>query len=179
MPKYWGKQIFTHRSFPEVDQKQKMEENEKRPKVGNNNGQLCIATPPRVAHAKPPGPTMACFASSATTGGACKHPWTKIVFFYWKQLGPCSDERRCPCESTKCAGQAFHTFLLPAPIQPPPKSIFGPGGLRAPPVVADESEAGHCVHLFFYIFFYFIFLRLPFFIHFYELWAKLNYCNQC
>ena len=99
--------------------------------------------------------------------------------FYWKQLGPCSDERRCPCESTKCAGQAFHTFLLPAPIQPPPKSIFGPGGLRAPPVVADESEAGHCVHLFFYIFFYFIFLRLPFFIHFYELWAKLNYCNQC
>ena len=138
-------------------------------KVANNNGQLCIATPPRVAHAKPPGPTMACFASSATTGGACKHPWTKIVFFYWKQLGPCSDERRCPCESTKCAGQAFHTFLLPAPIQPPPKSIFGPGGLRAPPVVADESEAGHCVHLFFYIFFYFIFLRLPFFIHFYEL----------
>ena len=28
----------------------------KRPKVGNNNGQLRIATPPRVAHAKPPGP---------------------------------------------------------------------------------------------------------------------------
>ena len=51
-------------------------------KVANNNGQLCIATPPRVAHAKPPGPTMACFASSATTGGACKHGWTK---------------RTCPC----------------------------------------------------------------------------------
>ena len=26
------------------------------PKVGNNNGQLCILTPPRVAHAKPPRP---------------------------------------------------------------------------------------------------------------------------
>ena len=27
-----------------------------RANVGNNNGQLHIATPPRVAHAKPPGP---------------------------------------------------------------------------------------------------------------------------
>ena len=25
MPKYWGKQIFAHRRFPEVDQKQKTE----------------------------------------------------------------------------------------------------------------------------------------------------------
>ena len=25
MPKYWGKQIFTHGSFPEVGQKQKTE----------------------------------------------------------------------------------------------------------------------------------------------------------
>ena len=25
MPKYWGKQIFTHRRFPEVGQKQKTE----------------------------------------------------------------------------------------------------------------------------------------------------------
>ena len=48
--------MFTHRSFPEVGQKQKTEEKEKRPKVGNNNGQLRIATPPRVVHAKPPGP---------------------------------------------------------------------------------------------------------------------------
>ena len=29
---------------------------EERPKVGNNNDQLRIATPPRAAHAKPPGP---------------------------------------------------------------------------------------------------------------------------
>ena len=27
-------------------------------KVGNNNGQLRIATPPRLAHAKPPGPKL-------------------------------------------------------------------------------------------------------------------------
>ena len=27
---------------------------------------------------------------------------------------------------------------------------FGPGGLRAPPVVADRSEAGHCFHLLFW-----------------------------
>ena len=30
--------------------------NQKRLNFGNNNGQLRIATPPRVAHAKPPGP---------------------------------------------------------------------------------------------------------------------------
>ena len=57
MLKYWGKQIFSLGSFPEVGQKQKMErERERRPKVGNNNGQLRIARPPQVAHAKPPGP---------------------------------------------------------------------------------------------------------------------------
>ena len=31
---------------------------QKREKVGNNNGKLRIATPPRVMHAKPPGPKM-------------------------------------------------------------------------------------------------------------------------
>ena len=36
MPKYWGKQIFTHGRFPEVGEKQKKK------KVGENNaeGQL-------------------------------------------------------------------------------------------------------------------------------------------
>ena len=60
MPKYWGKQIFTHGRFPEVGHKQKTErkrEKERRLNDGNNNGQLRIATPPRVGHAKPPGPT--------------------------------------------------------------------------------------------------------------------------
>ena len=57
MPKYWGKQIFSLGRFLEVGQKQKTEKREKGgPKVGNNNSQLRIATPPRVAHAKPPGP---------------------------------------------------------------------------------------------------------------------------
>ena len=44
-----------------MSQKQKTEKREKERKKerlndGNNNGQLCIATPPRVAHAKLPGP---------------------------------------------------------------------------------------------------------------------------
>ena len=53
MPKYWMKNYFAHGRFPAVGQKQKMGAYRG---VGNNNGQLCIATPPRVAHAKPPGP---------------------------------------------------------------------------------------------------------------------------
>ena len=32
MPKYWGKQIFTHGRFPEVDQKQKKEKKKERVK---------------------------------------------------------------------------------------------------------------------------------------------------
>ena len=45
MPKYWGKQIFIHGSFPEVGQKQKTEKKKRRKKLndGNNNGQLRIA----------------------------------------------------------------------------------------------------------------------------------------
>ena len=59
MPKYWGKQILAHGRFLEVGQKQKTErKRKKRLNNGNNNGQLCIATPPQVAHAKPPGPKL-------------------------------------------------------------------------------------------------------------------------
>ena len=44
MPKYWGKQIFTHGRFPKVGQKQKNVEKKERGKRerlndGNNNGQ--------------------------------------------------------------------------------------------------------------------------------------------
>ena len=42
MPKYWGKQIFTHGRFLEVGQKQKTEERERKKERlndGNNNGQ--------------------------------------------------------------------------------------------------------------------------------------------
>ena len=59
MPKYWGKQIFTHGSFSEVGpsiRRRKKREKKERAKVGNNNDKLGIAMPPRVAHAKPPGP---------------------------------------------------------------------------------------------------------------------------
>ena len=55
MPKYWVKNYFAHGSFPKVRQKQKTER-KRRAKVGNNNGQLRIAMPPRVTHAKPPWP---------------------------------------------------------------------------------------------------------------------------
>ena len=41
MPKYWGKQIFTHVRFPEVGEKKKAEKKKrKKKKVGENNGQL-------------------------------------------------------------------------------------------------------------------------------------------
>ena len=53
MPKYWGKRIFSLRRFPEVGQKQKTErkrKKERRPKVGNNNGQLHIANAISGAH---------------------------------------------------------------------------------------------------------------------------------
>ena len=53
MPKYWGKQIFTHRRFPEVGQKQKTEERERKKERlnnGNNNGQDTHGA------RKPPGP---------------------------------------------------------------------------------------------------------------------------
>ena len=58
MRKYCEKQIFSLGRLPEVGQKQKTERKERRGGLndGNNNGQLRIATPPRVAHPKPPGP---------------------------------------------------------------------------------------------------------------------------
>ena len=62
MPKYWGKLIVGLRRFPEVGQKQKTEREERRrPKVGHDNCQLRIATPTRVAHAKPPGLIISIF----------------------------------------------------------------------------------------------------------------------
>ena len=57
MPKYWGKQIFTHGSFPEVGQKRKQrkkrgerERKKERLNDGNNNGQAMHGA------RKPPGP---------------------------------------------------------------------------------------------------------------------------
>ena len=54
MPKYWGKQIFAHRRFPEVGEKQKMEKERKKERLndGNNNGQATHGA------RKPPGPKL-------------------------------------------------------------------------------------------------------------------------
>ena len=59
--KILGKTNFHTWEFPRSGSKAKDGEREKerkreRPKVGNNNGLLRIETPPRMAHAKPPGP---------------------------------------------------------------------------------------------------------------------------
>ena len=53
MPKYWGKQIFSLGSFPEVGKKQKTEREER----------------PRVAHANPPGPKQRPASLLSTTKG--------------------------------------------------------------------------------------------------------------
>ena len=75
MPKYWGKQIFSRGSFPEVGQKQKTERKKREretAKVGNNNGQLRI--------------------ENATSGGARKTAWAKI--------NDSSEPRDCTSNST-------------------------------------------------------------------------------
>ena len=61
MPKYWGKQISSLRSFPEVGQKQKTEKKKERLKVGN------IQWPAHIAN--------------ATSGGARKAAWA--ICGYW------------------------------------------------------------------------------------------------
>ena len=59
--KILGETNFQAREIPQSGSKAKTEKKkvkkkkEERLKVGNTNGQLSIATPPRVAHAKPPG----------------------------------------------------------------------------------------------------------------------------
>ena len=60
MPKYGGKQIFTHGRFPEVSQKQKTEREKERRGLNNgyNNRQLRIA--------------------NATLGGARKSAWANV-----------------------------------------------------------------------------------------------------
>ena len=57
MPKYWGKQIFTHGSFSEVGQKQNTEKTKKKKKRrerlndGDNNGQATHGAQACMAHA--------------------------------------------------------------------------------------------------------------------------------
>ena len=63
MPKYWVKNYFAHGRFSEVGQKQKTEKKRKKEKKKKRK---------KVK-------TMASFAFSATTGGARKHAWTKMI----------------------------------------------------------------------------------------------------
>ena len=61
MPKYWGKQIFSHGSFPKVGQKEKTEKKRERLNDDtNNNGQLCI--------------------TNATSCGAHKAAWANVNY---------------------------------------------------------------------------------------------------
>ena len=59
--KIWGETNFQPREIPRSGTKAKDGKEKKREKErlndGNNNGQLSIATPPWVAHAKSPGTT--------------------------------------------------------------------------------------------------------------------------
>ena len=54
--KYWGKQIFTHRRFPEVGQKQKTEEKKVERKLVITMAKLCMALASTHGACKPPGP---------------------------------------------------------------------------------------------------------------------------
>ena len=67
MPKYWG-EIISHTGdspkWVKSRRRRKRKRKKERLNDGNNNGQLCIATPPHVAHAKPPGPIYKRFLQS-------------------------------------------------------------------------------------------------------------------
>ena len=59
MPKYLGKQIFTHGSFPEVGENQKAEKKKKKKKEKKNRWKkwpASLCPPPRVAHTSMSGP---------------------------------------------------------------------------------------------------------------------------
>ena len=64
MPKYWGKQIFTHGRFPEVGQKQKTEGKKRKKKREKERKLVITMALLRMAH--------------ASTHGACKPPGPKI-----------------------------------------------------------------------------------------------------
>ena len=91
MPKYWVKNYFAHGRFPEVGQKQKTEkkererERERERKLVITMASYALRTPPRVAHAKPPGPkkkeqTMVITIAKLRMAHASTHgaAWAKI-----------------------------------------------------------------------------------------------------
>ena len=56
MPKYWGKEIFTHGRFPEVGKKQKTEERKERRTMVITMAKLRMAHASTHGALKPPGP---------------------------------------------------------------------------------------------------------------------------
>ena len=70
-----------------TEKKERKRKKEERAKVGNNNGQLRIVTPPRVAHAKPPGPTILIELKSMQVVSNLKIlPVSQKVKFNWYAL---------------------------------------------------------------------------------------------
>ena len=72
------------------------------------------------------------------------HPWWRtkaklaIVFIYfWSWRLACATHGDGRKRSWPLFSRTFFLLIF----------SFGPGGLRAPPVVADGSEASHCFHL--------------------------------
>ena len=83
MPKYWVKNYFAHGEIPRSGSKAKDgEKRRRRAKVGNNNVQLRIVTPPQVANAKLPGPTS--FYTNATTA-IINLSLASLLLLYFKQ----------------------------------------------------------------------------------------------
>ena len=63
MPKYWGKQIFAHGSFPKVGEKQKTEREKKKREREERTmvitmAKLCMAHTSTHSARKPPGPPL-------------------------------------------------------------------------------------------------------------------------
>ena len=91
MPKYWGKQIFSHGRFPEVGQKQKMERKKKREKErkrlsdGNNNGQAMHG-----AHRN----AWRTQAAWANINPELSSNWWLVISNFWQEIlvpaAPCS-----------------------------------------------------------------------------------------
>ena len=112
MPKYWGKQIFTHGRFPEVGQKQKTERKERgkeRLNDGNNNDQATHGARKHAWHTqgtrKPPGPKLPRRSKAGTRKEAFQIILIKIYKYLHKHL---MREHQHPSEFI--SGQIHHNL---------------------------------------------------------------------
>ena len=64
LPKYSGKQIFSHGSFPEVSQSKRRGKKKRERKLVITMASNTLQTPPRVAHAKSPGPMSSIWSAT-------------------------------------------------------------------------------------------------------------------